>query len=166
MSDDVLVPRTSDEPAEVGRREAELIEARRRNLSALRALGRDPFLATRYAVSDHAADVAARFATLGAEDEPSGERVALAGRILALRKMGKNVFFADLHDRTGKLQLYVRKDAVGEAVFAAFDTLDIGDVVGATGTVFRSKAGELTLRVLEVDVLSKSLLPLPDKWHG
>ncbi|MEO6990825.1 MAG: lysine--tRNA ligase [Candidatus Baltobacteraceae bacterium] len=166
MSDVAPAGRGAEETAEVGRREAELIEARRSNLAALRALGRDPFLATRYEVTAHAIDVGKRFADLTAEAEPSDERVALAGRILALRKMGKNVFFADLHDRTGKLQLYVRKDAVGEATFGAFDTLDIGDVVGASGTVFRSKAGELTLRVLELEVLAKALLPLPDKWHG
>ena len=153
------------ESEERGRREAELREARRENLAALRELGHDPFLVTRFDVTAHAADVAERFAALSA-DGASDDTVALAGRIMALRKMGKNVFFADLIDRTGKLQLYVRKDAVGDAAFAAFDTLDIGDVVGASGTVFRSKAGELTLRVAAFEVLVKALLPLPDKWHG
>ncbi len=80
--------------------------------------------------------------------------------------MGRNVYFADLWDRTGKLQLYVRKDAVGEAAFAAFDALDIGDVIGASGTPFRTKSGELSLRVQSFEVLVKALLPLPDKWHG
>ena len=153
------------ESEEHGRREGELREARRQNLAALRELGRDPFLTTRFDVTAHAADVAERFANLSV-DEPSDAEVAVAGRIMALRKMGKNVFFADVHDRTGKLQLYVRKDAVGDAAFAAFDTIDIGDVVGASGTVFRSKAGELTLRVGAFEVLSKALVPLPDKWHG
>jgi lysyl-tRNA synthetase, class II len=153
------------ESEERGRREAELREARRENLAALRELGHDPFLVTRFDVTARAADVAERFAALSADDA-SDETVALAGRVMALRKMGKNVFFADLIDRSGKLQLYVRKDAVGDTAFAAFDTLDIGDVVGASGTVFRSKAGELTLRVAAFEVLVKALVPLPDKWHG
>jgi lysyl-tRNA synthetase, class II len=153
------------ESEELGRREAELRAARQENLVALQSLGRDPFAATRYDVTAHAAEVAERFAEL-TPDDASDEIVALAGRLMALRKMGKNVFFADLQDRTGKLQLYVRKDAVGEEAFKAFDTLDIGDVVGARGTVFRSKAGELTLRVAAFEVLVKALVPLPDKWHG
>jgi lysyl-tRNA synthetase, class II len=150
---------------ELGRREAELRAARAENLKALQRLGRDPYAITRYDQSAHAAEVAERFANLTA-DAPSDETVAVAGRIMAVRRMGKNVFFADVHDRTGKLQLYVRSDAVGAEGFAAFETLDIGDMIGARGTIFRSKSGELTLRVAAFDVLVKALVPLPDKWHG
>ena len=110
--------------------------------------------------------MADRFAALRAEDPPSDERIAVAGRILARRQMGRNVYFADLWDRTGKVQLYVRKDVVGEQAFAAFDALDIGDVVGAKGTPFRTKSGELSVRVEALEVLVKALVPLPDKWHG
>jgi lysyl-tRNA synthetase class 2 len=152
--------------ADLGKREAELRAARRQNLATLRELGRDPFLVTRFDVTAHASDVAARFANVASDGEPPQDRVALAGRLMALRQMGKNVYFADLHDRTGKLQVYVRKDVVGDATFAAFQALDIGDVIGASGTVFRTKAGELSVRVLDLEVLVKSMLPLPDKWHG
>ncbi|MBV9645886.1 MAG: lysine--tRNA ligase, partial [Candidatus Eremiobacteraeota bacterium] len=153
------------ESEELGRREAELRAARSANLAALREIGRDPYATTRYDVRAHAADLGERYASLAAGDAAE-ETVAVAGRIMALRKMGKNVFFADLIDRTGKVQLYVRKDALSESDFAAFESVDIGDVIGARGTMFRSKAGELTLRVAALDVLVKCLVPLPDKWHG
>jgi lysyl-tRNA synthetase class 2 len=168
LSEDERAGPTPEEPGtrESDSSEAGLKAARRENLAALRRLGRDPFVTTRYDVTAHAADVVERFASLAADAPPVEERVALAGRLLALRRMGKNVFFADLWDRTGKLQLYVRKDAVGDDAFAAFDTLDIGDVVGATGTPFRTKSGELSLRVQSFEVLVKALVPLPDKWHG
>ncbi|HEY0797873.1 MAG TPA: amino acid--tRNA ligase-related protein, partial [Candidatus Baltobacteraceae bacterium] len=146
-------------------REHELKAARRANLTALREHGRDPFTTTRYEVTAHAEDVTQRFTALTADDHPT-DQVALAGRLMSSRKMGKNVVFADLWDRTGKLQLYVRKDAVGDDAFAAFDLLDLGDIIGASGTIFRTKSGELTLRVESFEVLSKDLHPLPDKWHG
>ncbi|GAC1306903.1 MAG: lysine--tRNA ligase [Vulcanimicrobiaceae bacterium] len=156
----------ADDAIDRGGREAELLASRRANLAALRERGMDPFRATRYDVTAHAAELAHRHAALAPENDPPAERPALAGRLLALRKQGKKVFFADLWDRSGKLQLYVRQDAVGEAAFERFDTLDIGDIVGATGTLFRSKSGELTLRVESFEVLTKALVPLPDKHHG
>jgi len=149
-----------------GRREAELQAARRANLAALRERGVDPFRATRYGVTAHAAELTERYAALQPEEATPAERPAVAGRLLALRKQGKKVFFADLWDRSGKLQLYVRQDAVGDTAFERFDTLDIGDIVGATGSLFRSKSGELTLRVEAFEVLTKALAPLPDKHHG
>jgi lysyl-tRNA synthetase class 2 len=163
---DVLLPAV-DDAGEIGRREGELRAARRQNLAALIDGGQNPFRATRYDVTAHAADVAATFADLTAEAEhPPVDRVALAGRLMALRKQGKKVFFADLWDRTGKLQLYVRQDVVGEETFERFDRLDLGDIVGARGTIFRTKSGELTLRVDSLEVLTKALVPLPDKHHG
>lgn len=150
-----------------GPRERELKEQRRTNLAALRERGADPFVVTRFDVTDRAADLALRFADLVPEvDAPPPERPAVAGRLLALRKQGKKVFFADLWDRSGKLQLYVRQDVVGESAFDLFDQLDIGDIVGAQGSLFRSKSGELTLRVESFVVLTKALVPLPDKHHG
>jgi len=154
------------ETEDEGRRQRELKEQRRRNLAALRKLGADPFAQTRYAVDAHASDLVARYAMLQPEDEAPAAQHAVAGRLLALRKQGKKVFFADLWDRSGKLQLYVRADVVGEDAFARFDQVDLGDIVGASGTVFRTKSGELTLRVASFVVLSKALVPLPDKHHG
>ncbi len=155
----------SDE-AERGRRETELREARRANLAALRARGSDPFAATRYDVTAHAAELAERYAGLAHDAEAPTDSVAIAGRLMSVRKMGKGAIFADLWDRSGRLQIYVRKDALGDEGFAQFDELDLGDIVGVTGTAFRSKTGELTLRVASFAVLSKSLVPLPDKFHG
>jgi lysyl-tRNA synthetase class 2 len=157
---------SSESAAEVGRREAELRAARRHNLAALRERGLDPFAATRYPVTAHAADVHARHAELAPEGEAPQEPYALAGRLLALRKMGKGAVWADLWDRSGRMQIYVREDAVGPEAFAVFDTLDLGDIVGVCGTAFRSKKGELTLRVRSCEVLAKALAPTPDKWHG
>ena len=152
--------------ADLGRREAELRSARRANLEGLRERGADPFAATRYAVTAHAAELAERYAGLTPDAAAPPEPVAVAGRLMSVRTMGKGAIFADLWDRTGRLQLYVRKDAIGEDAFALFGLLDLGDIAGATGTMFRSKTGELTLRVLSFAPLSKSLVPLPDKWHG
>jgi lysyl-tRNA synthetase class 2 len=155
-----------DSLEESGSREAELKAARRSNLAALTDRGSNPFLTTRWEVDTHAAEALARFASVRAEDPPSEERIALAGRVMSSRKMGKNVFFADLWDRSGKLQIYVRKDAVGDEAFEQFDFLDLGDIVGVAGHVFRTKSGELTLRVSSFAVLAKDLHPLPDKHHG
>ncbi|HEV3156725.1 MAG TPA: lysine--tRNA ligase [Candidatus Baltobacteraceae bacterium] len=151
---------------DLGKREAELKEARRENLAALRSLGIDPFAVLRYDVTAHAADLLGRYADR-TDAEGSAEEVhALAGRLRAVRKMGKGAIWADLWDRTGRMQIYVRADAVGAEDFARFDTLDIGDIIGVDGHVFRSKKGELTLRAASVAVLTKALTPLPDKWHG
>ncbi|HMD03184.1 MAG TPA: lysine--tRNA ligase [Candidatus Baltobacteraceae bacterium] len=154
------------EAEDLGKREAELRAARQAGLAALRAAGADPFATTRYEVTAHAADLVAQHADLSAEGEPPPERFGLAGRIMALRKQGKKVYFADLWDRTGKLQLYVREDVVGAETFALFEQTDLGDLAGATGSLFRTKTGELTLRVESLAILAKALVPLPDKWHG
>jgi lysyl-tRNA synthetase class 2 len=151
---------------DLGRRERELREQRRTNLAALRERGIDPFKATRFAVSAHAAELHERYAGLAPDAPAAPESVSIAGRLLGVRKMGKGAIWGDLWDRSGRTQIYVRQDGVGEDTFAAFDLLDIGDVIGATGTMFRSKKGDLTLRVSALSVLTKSLVPLPDKWHG
>jgi lysyl-tRNA synthetase class 2 len=163
MSD---APALAEDAGELGRRESELRAARRANLAALRERGVDPFLATRFEVTAHAADLARRFASLAPDDPAQTDAFGLAGRLMGVRKMGKGAIWADLWDRSGRMQIYIRADALGEDAFALFDTLDLGDVIGVTGTLFRSKKGDLTLRAASVAVLSKSLVPLPDKFHG
>ena len=149
---------------EVGKREAELIAARRNNLAALRERGIDPFRATRYDVTAHAAQLAQRYAGLANQEHAQAETHAIAGRLMASRGQGK-VIFADVDDVSGRFQLYLKKDELG-AGFDAFKELDRGDFIGARGFVFRSKMGELTLHVTSFEVLGKALAPLPDKWHG
>jgi lysyl-tRNA synthetase class 2 len=144
---------------------SDLIGARRARLAALRERGVDPFSATRYEVTAHAAELAARYAALEAQGRAEGESWSVAGRILAVRGQGGVIFF-DLHDRTGRFQLFVRRDDVGAESFAVAKLIERGDIVGATGFVFRTKAGDLSLYVQSFEVIGKSLRPLPDKWHG
>ena len=153
------------EDQEHGKREAELIAARRANLAALHSLGVDPFTATKFDVTAHAGGIAQAFADLPAGSDGGDDVLAIAGRLLTKRKMGKAVW-ADVEDRSGKIQLHVKQDVVGETAFAVVDVLDRGDLIGVRGQIFRSQKGELTIRVREVEVLAKSLVPLPDKWHG
>jgi lysyl-tRNA synthetase class 2 len=148
-----------DAGTDLGKREAELIAARRANLAALRSRGIDPFAATRFDVTAHAGDLAERYATLGAEAK-SDESWSLAGRVMSLRGP-----FVDLADRSGRFQLYFPKKELGDA-FAVLKSLDRGDFLGATGWVFRTKMGDLALHVQSFEVLGKGLHPLPDKWHG
>jgi lysyl-tRNA synthetase class 2 len=143
----------------------DLVAARRERLAALREHGVDPFRATRYEVTAHAADLASRYADLGEQGRAESETWALAGRVMSVRIQG-GVIFADLHDRTGRFQLFVRKNDVGEDAFRIFKEIERGDFVGASGFVFRTKAGELSLYVRTFEVLGKALAPFPDKWHG
>jgi lysyl-tRNA synthetase class 2 len=144
---------------------SDLVAARRARLAALRELGVDPFQATRYEVTAHAADLASRYAELGEQGRAESETWTLAGRIMSVRAQG-GVIFADLHDRTGRFQLFVRKNDVGPEAFAIFKEVERGDFVGARGYVFRTKAGELSLYVTSFAVLGKTLAAFPDKWHG
>jgi lysyl-tRNA synthetase, class II len=144
---------------------ADLVAARRARLAALRERGVDPFAARRYDVTAHAAELAAKYAELPEQGRAEGESWSLAGRIMAVRGQGKLIFF-DLHDRTGRFQLFVRQNDVGEDAFAVAKEIERGDLVGASGFVFRTKAGDLSLYVRSFEVLGKSLRPLPDKWHG
>ncbi|MGH8164199.1 MAG: lysine--tRNA ligase, partial [Rhodanobacteraceae bacterium] len=150
---------------DLGKSESALIVARRDNLAALRSRGNDPFVRTRFEVDATAAGLADRYAALAPEERAQGESWSLAGRVMSKRGMGKTIF-ADLRDRTGRLQIYVRKDELGDGRFADWVDLDIGDIVGVRGFMFRSKMGELTLHVTDFAVLAKAMLPLPDKWHG
>ncbi|MGD1067345.1 MAG: OB-fold nucleic acid binding domain-containing protein, partial [Vulcanimicrobiaceae bacterium] len=144
---------------------SDLVAARRARLAALRERGVDPFTATRYDVTAHAADLAARYASLGEQGRDDENRWSLAGRLMSVRAQG-GVVFADVHDRTGRFQLFVRRNDIGDEQFGLFKELERGDLIGATGTVFRTKMGELSLAVADFAVLGKSLRPLPDKWHG
>jgi lysyl-tRNA synthetase class 2 len=144
---------------------ADLVAARRARLAALREKGVDPFTATRYEVTAHAADLATKYADLGEQGRAEGERWSIAGRIMAVRGQGKVIFF-DIHDRTGRFQLFVRKDDVGDESFAVAKEVERGDIAGAAGFVFRTKMGDLALHVRTLDVIGKALQPFPDKWHG
>ncbi len=150
---------------DLGKTEAALVAARRDNLAALRSRGNDPFAQTRYDVDATAAELAERYGFLVSGQNAESEGWNLAGRILSKRKMGKTVF-ADLGDRTGRLQLYVRKDELGDGPFADWNEIERGDLIGVRGYMFRSKMGELTLHVTSFSILAKALMPLPDKWHG
>jgi len=138
---------------------SELLQVRRDKLTALRETGCDPFEITKYDVDAHCAQIVADF------DEMEGSHVSVAGRMMSRRVMGK-ASFADLADSTGRVQLYVRRDDVGEENYAAFKKWDIGDVLGVEGEVFRTQKGEISVKATEVTLLAKSLLPLPEKFHG
>jgi lysyl-tRNA synthetase class 2 len=150
---------------EFGKTEAALVAARRENLAALRSRGNDPFAQRRCDVDATAQELLARYGFLEPAQNASAEGWSLAGRILTKRTMGKTIF-ADLADRTGKLQIYVRKEEIGEAAFADWHDLDRGDLISVRGYMFRSKMGELTLHVTRFVAIGKAIRPLPDKWHG
>ena len=135
------------------------VKVRREKLEALRAEGLDPFQQTKFDVTSSAQEIKENF------DAMEGKTVTLAGRLMSKRGMGK-VSFCDLQDNTGRIQLYVRFDAMEEEDFKRFKKNDIGDIVGVKGDAFKTERGEISLRVHEATLLSKSLLPLPEKFHG
>ncbi|MBV9232798.1 MAG: lysine--tRNA ligase [Candidatus Eremiobacteraeota bacterium] len=139
--------------------------ARRENLAALRSRGRDPFAQRRCDVDASAAELLERYAFLEPGQHAESEAWNLAGRVLGKRTMGKTIF-ADVGDRTGRIQVYVRREELGDAQFADWHDLDRGDLVAVRGYMFRSKLGELTLHVTGFAPIAKALRPLPDKWHG
>ena len=138
---------------------SELLQIRRGKLADLQAKGQDPFAITKYDVTHHSSQVREQF------EEMEGQVVRLAGRLMSKRGMGKAIF-ADLQDGAGRIQLYIRVDDVGEEALAAFKKYDIGDIVGVEGDVFRTKRGEISIKAHTITLLSKSLLPLPEKFHG
>ncbi len=150
---------------ELGKTEVSLVAARRENLAALRSRGSDPFAQRRCEIDATSAELLARYAFLAPGQDAAAEGWSLAGRILSKRTMGKTAF-ADLSDRTGRLQIYVRKQEVGDDAFGGWAHLDRGDLLGVRGYMFRSKMGELTLHVTHFTPIGKALMPLPDKWHG
>ena len=135
------------------------VRVRHEKLQALQQEGRDPFRITSFDVTHHAQELKDRF------EELEEQSVRLAGRIMSKRGMGKAIF-ADLQDRSGRIQLYIKVDEMGEAAFADCRKLDVGDIVGVEGPVFKTQRGEISVRTRSVTLLSKSLKPLPEKYHG
>ena len=147
-----------------GLSESEQVQVRRQKLADLQAAGRDPFTLTKFPQDAYSADLKEEFKDLPNETD-SGKKVALAGRLMSKRVMGK-ASFAHLRDDKGDIQLYVRRDELGDDAYAAFKKLDVGDIIGVKGEVFRTKTGELSARAEEITLLAKSLRPLPEKFHG
>ena len=138
---------------------SEILQIRRDKLKALQDAGRDPFVQTRFERSAYSADIKNDF------EAYDGKTLQAAGRIMSKRGMGKAIF-CDIQDDRGQIQLYVRKDAVTEQEFADFRKYDIGDIIGVRGYAFKTKTGEISIHVQQVTLLSKSLRPLPEKFHG
>ena len=138
---------------------SEILQVRRDKLKALQDAGRDPFVQTRFERSAYSADIKNDF------DAYDGKTLQAAGRIMSKRGMGKAIF-CDIQDDRGQIQLYVRKDAVTEQEFVDFRKYDIGDIIGVRGYAFKTKTGEISIHVQQVTLLSKSLRPLPEKFHG
>lgn len=136
-----------------------LLQVRRDKLSELQAAGSDPFEITSYPVDAYAQDINDQF------DEYEDKTVCIAGRIMSKRLMGK-AGFIDVQDHSGRVQSYVRKDHVGDEGYAWFKKFDIGDIIGIKGVVFRTQKGQISVKADEIVLLSKSLRPLPEKWHG
>ena len=137
----------------------EILQIRRDKLKALQDAGMNPFEITRYDVTHHAQEVKDNF------DALEGQTVSLGGRLMSKRGMGK-VSFCDLQDKSGRIQIYARKDEMDEEAYNRFKKFDIGDIVGVKGQVFRTQKGEMSIRAHEITLLSKSLQPLPEKFHG
>ncbi len=138
---------------------SEILQIRRDKLKALQDAGKDPFRITKYDVTNHAEEIKAQYETL------EGKEVSVAGRLMSKRIMGK-ASFAHVQDLSGTIQIYVARDSLGEEAYAEFKKFDIGDIVGVVGTVFKTKTGETSLHAVSMTLLSKSLKPLPEKFHG
>ncbi len=139
--------------------EKQLLKVRREKLAALQEEGNDPFQITRFDVTDHTADIKENF------DRCEGKNVVIAGRMMAKRVMGK-ASFGNVADLKGNIQIYVTRDNLGEEPYKAFKKMDIGDIVGVQGEVFRTQAGEISVKAVKITLLSKSLQVLPEKYHG
>jgi lysyl-tRNA synthetase class 2 len=138
---------------------SELLQIRRDKLKELQAAGEDPFAITKYKVTAYSAQIKEGFAQM------EGQKVSVAGRLMSKRGMGKAIF-CDMQDSAGRIQLYIRIDELGEEAFAKVRKFDIGDIVGVEGEVFQTKRGEISVKADAITLLSKSLLPLPEKFHG
>lgn len=137
----------------------EILKVRRDKLAALRAAGADPFLITRFDPTHYSQDILNDF------DKLEGKQVTVAGRMVAKRVMGK-ASFAHIQDSRGRIQIYLQINALGESAYAGFKSWDIGDIIGVTGEVFMTHAGEISVKATEITLLAKSLQTLPEKWHG
>ncbi|MBR6290694.1 MAG: lysine--tRNA ligase, partial [Clostridia bacterium] len=156
MSDEV---RDTGRPAATEQDLSEILRIRREKLKTLQDAGSDPFVITKYTVTHHSTDIRENF------DALENTEVSVAGRMMSKRIMGK-ASFCNVQDLPGSIQVYVARDAVGTDAYASFKTYDIGDIIGVRGTVFRTKTGEISIHAAELTLLSKSLQPLPEKFHG
>ena len=137
----------------------EILKLRRVKLATLQAAGKDPFVITKFDQTHHSADIKANF------DELEGKTVSIAGRMMFKRVMGK-ASFCNVQDLKGSIQAYVARDSIGEESYAYFKKYDVGDIIGITGEVFKTKTGEISVHASAVTLLSKSLQILPEKYHG
>ena len=137
----------------------EQVEIRKEKLETLKAAGKDPFVTTKFDVTHHSVDIKNDF------DNLENKQVTIAGRMMFKRIMGK-ASFCNLSDRYGSMQCYVARDSIGEEAYAEFKKYDVGDVIGVKGYVFKTKTGEISVHAEEVTLLTKSLRPLPEKYHG
>ncbi len=152
--------RNANEPAAEGEQQlGDLVRVRREKLKELVSRGKDPFEEVKFDRTSYTEEILKNFESM------EGSTVKIAGRIMSKRDMGK-ASFADLSDRFGKIQLYVRVNELGEDVYAEFKKLDIGDIIGVEGEVFRTRRGEISIKLASFTLLTKSLLPLPEKFHG
>ncbi|MBQ5490203.1 MAG: lysine--tRNA ligase, partial [Oscillospiraceae bacterium] len=138
---------------------SEILKIRREKLKALQEAGMDPFVQTRFDRTALSQQIKDNY------DSCEGKQVAIAGRMMVKRLMGK-ASFCKISDREGLIQCYVARDSLGEDAYAGFKKLDIGDIVGITGYVFKTQTGEITVHAEKITLLSKSLKPLPEKFHG
>lgn len=160
MSEEKMQNMQAEQPAEQSAEEIhELIRVKREKLAALQEAGRDPFQIMKYDVTHHTTEIKEKFEAL------EGTRVSIAGRMMSKRVMGK-ASFINVQDKLGNIQCYVRKDEVGEEPYADFKKLDVGDIIGVSGEVFKTKTGEISVKAKEVVLLSKCLQVLPEKYHG
>ena len=160
MSEEKMQNMQAEQPTEQSAEEIhELIRVKREKLAALQEAGRDPFQIMKYDVTHHTTEIKEKFEAL------EGTRVSIAGRMMSKRVMGK-ASFINVQDKLGNIQCYVRKDEVGEEPYADFKKLDVGDIIGVSGEVFKTKTGEISVKAKEVVLLSKCLQVLPEKYHG
>ena len=137
----------------------QILQVRRDKLKALQDAGMNPFAITKYNVTHHAQEIKDRF------DAMEGQTVSIAGRLMSKRGMGK-VSFCDLQDKSGRIQIYARRDEMDQEEYNRFRKYDIGDIVGVEGTIFRTEKGEMSVRAKHITLLSKSMQPLPEKLQG
>ena len=137
----------------------QLLKVRREKLAALQEAGKDPFLITKFEITHHSQEIKDHF------DELEGNNVTIAGRMMFKRVMGK-ASFCNIQDLQGNIQCYVARDSIGEEFYADFKKYDVGDILGISGEVFKTKTGEMSIHVASVTLLSKSLQILPEKFHG
>ena len=146
-------------PEQSAQEMSEILRVRREKLEELKDSGKNPFEITTYARTTTAKEIVDNFADM------EGSEVSIAGRMMSCRKMGK-ASFLDIRDASGRIQVYARLDGVGEENYREFKKWDIGDILGVEGTAFRTQKGEISVKATSLKLLSKSLQPLPEKWHG